>query len=106
MNDECIFIYVTTPDEIVAKNIARGLIEKKFATCVNIMSKSQTIYIWEGKIEESLEYVMIIKTLAIKFAEVEKFILTLHPYKCPCIVALPIINGHQNFLDWIKGEVK
>ena len=55
MNDECIFIYVTTPDEIVAKNIARGLIEKKFATCVNIMSKSQTIYIWEGKIEESLE---------------------------------------------------
>lgn len=106
MSNEYIFIYVTIPDEIVAKNICKGLIEKKIATCVNIMSKSQAFYMWEGKIEESYEYIMIIKTLAVKFTEVEKFILTLHPYKCPCIVALSIVDGHQNFLNWIKEGIK
>jgi periplasmic divalent cation tolerance protein len=106
MSNEYIFIYVTIPDEIIAKDIGKGLIEKKIATCVNIMSKSQAFYMWEGRIEESHEYIMIIKTLDAKFTEIENFILTLHPHKCPCIIALSIIDGHQNFLNWIKEGIK
>jgi uncharacterized protein involved in tolerance to divalent cations len=64
----------------------------------------RSIYRWQGKIETATEVVLIAKSRAALFEEIEKRITELHPYDCPCLVAWPIEAGHQPYLDWLGQE--
>lgn len=100
-----ILIYVTCKDIEEAKKISKNLLEKRLIACAN-MFPINSMYWWEGKINEDKEFALIIKTKKEKFEEVKKEIKKIHSYKVPCIVSFDIKRGNEDFLNWIKKEVK
>jgi len=101
---EFVFIYVTHPDAAQAAILGRALVEQRLAACVNILPGMQTIYRWNDAIEDGHEAVMIVKTRFTLFEDVRSLILRQHPYECPCIVALPVADGHPDYLAWLARE--
>jgi periplasmic divalent cation tolerance protein len=97
-----IVVFVTAPDEDVAARIAHALVEERFAGCVNIIKGIRSIYSWEGKIEDDPEVLMVIKTKKALFRNIELKVKELHPYSVPEIIALPIDEGSENYLGWLK----
>lgn len=102
---ECM-VYITTNSMEEAEIIGRNLVSKKLAACVNIINNMMSIYQWEGKIEKGEEVIMIAKTKKVLVNELIENVKTLHSYECPCIVAIPIIDGNDDFLKWIRNETK
>lgn len=100
-----ILIYSTFPDKTIAQKAARTLLEKRLVACVNILPATQSLYWWQGKIESADEIILVAKTTKDRFEAANVSILSLHPYECPCIIALPIEMGHTPFLNWIEQEV-
>ena len=99
------FIYVTFPSEKEAKEVARHLLEKKLAACVNFW-KINSMYWWEDEIQNDSEIAMIIKTKAERFSDVRDEIKRLHSYTTPCICALQVEEGNLEFLRWIDSIVE
>lgn len=101
-----IFVYITTGSEDEAREIGAVLVKDRLAACVNILPPVRSITNWQDKIAEGQETVMLVKTRAELFPAVEKKVLELHSYEVPCIVALPISQGYQPFMDWLIEETK
>jgi periplasmic divalent cation tolerance protein len=83
-----------------ADRIARALVEERLAACVNI-TPVRSCYLWEGKLNLEGEELLIIKTEQKRVKKVMSRIIELHSYKVPEIIVLPIVEGHQAYLDWI-----
>lgn len=89
-----------------AERLARAVVEKRLAACVNIASgQVKSIYRWKGKIESATEIALVIKTTRARFLALEKEIRRLHSYETPEIIALPIVAGSANYLQWIADCV-
>lgn len=101
-----VFAYVVCANEEEAKHIGKKLVEERLVACINILPKITSMYWWEGKIEESIEVPFIAKTLQSKFKELEQQVINMHSYSTPCIVALPVEEGNEKYLQWIKNEVR
>jgi len=101
-----VLIYITAASEDEAGKIAHALIEERLAACVNVIPGMRSVYEWEGKVEKSLETVLIAKTRAGLFDKVEELVKELHSYTCPCIVALPVLAGSPDFLRWIDEQTE
>ena len=99
------FIYMTVGDKEEAKKIGKALVTSRLAACVNILENMNSIYMWDGEIQDDREVVMIAKTTEERIPQLVEKVKSLHSYDCPCIVSLPVVKGHQPFLDWIAGEV-
>lgn len=99
-----ILILCNAPDATCAERIARALVERRLAACVNILSACQSIYRWQGKIETACEVPLLIKTRTERYAAVEAAIRELHPYEVPEIIALPVSAGLPAYLDWVRQE--
>lgn len=97
-------IHITVPSKTEAEKIARTLLDEKLAACVNIVPSVRSIYRWEGRVEAANEVLMIAKTRAELFRPLEERVKALHSAVCPCILALPIVAGHQPYLDWLMQE--
>ena len=89
-----------------ARRIGKELITSRLAACVNILGKMNSFYMWEGKIQDDTEVVMIAKTTEDRVPELVEKVKSIHSYDCPCIVSLPVLNGYPPFLNWIAEEVK
>jgi Uncharacterized protein involved in tolerance to divalent cations len=85
--------------------LAKLLVEKKLAACVNVVKGLRSFYWWKGKIEEDDEELLIIKTSREAYGELEKQIKENHPYTVPEIIALPIILGNPDYLAWIDESL-
>jgi len=96
MKIEKIVIYTTFPDLKSAKHIINGLVKEKLAACGNIF-QLQSIFTWQGKIEEESEYGAFYK-------KVEQYIKDNHPYEVPEIISWGIQNGLDAYLDWVEKE--
>jgi periplasmic divalent cation tolerance protein len=101
-----IMVFTNLPDSDIARSIARSLIDERLAACVNILPAMQSIYRWQGAVEEAGEVAVVIKTTEGLYPQVEAAIVKLHPYDIPEILALPIVAGLPAYLDWIKSETK
>lgn len=86
--------------------LGQAAVEERLAACANVVGSIESFYHWEGKFEIGSECLLILKTAQSKVPELTSRLLAMHSYSCPAIVALPIVGGHQGFLDWIRDEVK
>ncbi len=100
------FVYIVEKGVQEAKKISRMLIQKKLAACINIIPEIISFYEWEGRFQESIECVLIVKTQKDFFEKLKEEVISLHSYSCPCIVMLPIENGHTPFLSWIFQQTQ
>jgi len=99
---ENIVVFITASCEDEAANIARALVEGKLAACVNIVRNLRSIYRWQGKIEDESEVLMIVKTQKKLFHSLSRKVRELHSYSVPEIIALPIVEGSEDYLKWLK----
>ena len=98
-------VLTTLPNAAKARQVAKLLIQKKFAACVNILGPAQSFFRWEGKIDQAREFLLLIKTQASHFTRLRAFLEKHHPYSVPEIIALPVQKGNTPYLDWIKASV-
>lgn len=98
--------YVTTPNEAAAKKIAHDLITNKLAACVNIIPGIQSIYEWEGRINEDMEFLLMIKTTTENVNDLSTFVRDNHPYSVAEVISVKIENGNPPYLDWLAKSVK
>ena len=101
-----IVIFITAISENEAQNIANVLLEQKKAACVNIISGVNSKFWWKGKIDSSRETLLVVKTRASMFTKIIELVRTVHSYEIPEIIALPIIDGNDDYLKWLDTEVK
>ena len=105
MSQDFIIVFVTAANQTEAEQIGQSLVEKKLAACCNIIDSIFSIFHWEGKICKENEVLLIIKSVKSRFEEIVAEVKRLHSYKTPEIIALPIIAGSEDYLNWIKEEV-
>jgi len=98
-------VYITTGDKAEARQIGMALVESKLVACVNIIDHMNSIYCWEGKIQEDQEAILIAKTTEKNIPALKKKVKAMHSYDCPCMVCLPVTEGYGPFLEWIQKQV-
>jgi periplasmic divalent cation tolerance protein len=98
------FVYITTSSRQEARRIGRALVEARLAACVNVLDGMNSLYWWEGQIQDEQEVVLIAKSREALLPALTEKVKALHSYSCPCVVALPIVGGNQDFLAWIGRE--
>lgn len=101
-----IVVLVTVGSEQEAETIATALLEERLAACVNVTSPVRSLYRWEGRIADDREWQMVIKTQARLFEALAARVRALHSYDVPEIIALPVLAGTTDYVDWIQNETK
>jgi periplasmic divalent cation tolerance protein len=101
-----IVIFVTVGNSDDAAMLAKTLVEKRLAACVNLLPGVASWYWWEGKVTQDQEVLLMMKTSRDKFAALEKEVLRLHSYAVPEVIALQIVEGSKNYLNWIEESLK
>jgi len=104
-NSNYIVILITAKDKKEATKIARGLLEAKLIACANIMQGVESLFWWQGKIDISQEVLLVLKTKKNLFKKVTSKVKSLHSYQTPEIIALPIVEGSEDYLGWIGSAV-
>ena len=101
-----IVVLVTCGSRKEARKIARSLVERRLAACVNeIGAPVRSVYRWKGKVETADEFLLVIKTTRTRFAGLREAISELHSYDVPEVIALPVVEGSPAYLDWIVESV-
>ena len=103
---EFLFVYVTCKDRAEALNVGRVVVEARLAACANIIDGMDSIYWWQGELQVEKEAILIMKSRRDLFAELTDKVKSVHSYEVPCVVALPIEQGNQDYLNWLMAETK
>lgn len=102
MEDEMVVIVITAPSLQICRQIATELLARKWIACANILPAVQSLYSWKGEIQDEEEVLMVCKSRSSLFPEICAGVKSLHPYKIPEIIALPIQHGLPAYLEWIE----
>jgi periplasmic divalent cation tolerance protein len=103
---EITLIYITTGNKDEAVMIGKALISDRLAACVNIIENMYSMYMWDGKLQDDKETILIAKTTKDRVTYLIEKVNALHSYDCPCIVTLPVSDGNPAFLKWVANEVQ
>ena len=101
-----IVIFITTATEKEAKRIADTLVTQKKAACVSILPRIQSLFWWQDKIDSADEVLLVVKTESRFLDDIIKLVKKLHSYDVPEIIALPIIGGNEEYLQWINKSLR
>ncbi|MBM3802736.1 MAG: divalent-cation tolerance protein CutA [Acidimicrobiia bacterium] len=101
-----IVVFVTVGNSENAAVLAKSLVAKRLAACASLVPGLASWYWWEERVTEDHEVLLAIKTSRDRFAALEKEVLRLHSYAVPEIIALPIVEGSKNYLDWIDESLE
>ena len=101
-----IVVLTTCDSEAAAADLARKLVEFRVAACVNIVPGARSVYRWKDQIEESLEWLLVIKSRQDLFDELSAQIRKLHSYEVPEVIAVPVIGGAETYLAWLDQELR
>ncbi len=96
----------STVNRAEAKIIARSLLKEKLIVCASVINNVSSLFWWKQKVEETEECVLLMKSRRDLFNQIEERVRSLHSYKVPEIVLLPIINGSSDYLKWIDSSLK
>lgn len=86
--------------------IGKALINARLAACVNIIENMTSMYMWDGKLQDGNEIILIAKTTQERVSDLIEKVNSLHSYDCPCIVSLPVSDGNPAFLKWVADGVQ
>lgn len=98
-------VLVTCASITEARKIAQHVVERKLAACANIVPGVESIYRWKGKVQRAKEVLLVIKTTAARLHQLENEVKRLHSYDVPEFVAVPIVAGSQQYLEWLRNSV-
>ena len=101
-----LIVFCTVPDKETALKISNHLVEEKKAACCNIVPAIHSVYFWENQLQQEEEQLLIIKTREDRFDLLQKRVMELHPYSVPEIIAIPIIHGNPEYLNWVNENVE
>ena len=101
---EFIIVLITASKEDEAVRIARELVDSRLAACVNMVKGIRSIYRWKGKREDEEEVLMVVKTRQDLFDGLKKRVKELHSYSVPEIIALPVMEGSEEYFKWLREE--
>ena len=99
-----VLVYVTAPSVKAAEGIGVAVVAEGLAACANVLGPIRSVFRWKGKVERAREAVLILKTRKSRVAALTRRIKALHTYSVPCVVAIPILGGNDDFLDWVAVE--
>jgi periplasmic divalent cation tolerance protein len=102
--DDVLLVFTNLPDRDAAMKLARELVERRLAACVNVLNGCVSVYRWKGALEQADEVPVMLKTRTARYAEVEAAICELHPYELPEIIAVPVVRGLPEYLEWVAEE--
>jgi periplasmic divalent cation tolerance protein len=85
-----------------AERLARALVERRLAACVNVLPGVVSVYRWQERIERDNEHLLIIKSSRARLTELQATLVSLHPYELPEVLALPVAAGHAPYLEWLR----
>jgi periplasmic divalent cation tolerance protein len=103
--DEFLVVYVTVGSPEEGERLAHALVEERLAACVNRVGPVRSVYRWQGQIEQNDEELLIIKTKRALFERLKTRVQELHSYSVPEIIALPILEGSEPYLKWLKEQL-
>lgn len=103
---DAIIVLTTVERSEDGERIAKLLVEREIAACVQILPQMNSIYRWQGKVEKASEHILIVKTRRELYSAVESEIRANHPYQLPEIIALAIENGSKEYLSWLVDATK
>ena len=105
MTDKIVVLSACESEEEAAR-LARHLVEKRVAACVSIVPGARSIYHWKGEIEDTAEWLLVIKSRRDLFAALRLELGRMHSYEVPEIVALPVVEGSESYLAWLDRELE
>ncbi|NIO40073.1 MAG: divalent cation tolerance protein CutA [Burkholderiales bacterium] len=100
-----LLVLTNLPDKASALELAKSLVDKRLAACVNVLDGCTSLYRWRGEVQTDREIPVLIKTSAERFAVLQQEILALHPYELPEVIALPVDRGLDAYLSWVDTEL-
>jgi periplasmic divalent cation tolerance protein len=106
MSDQVILALTTCPDEASARVIATALVQERLATCVNRVGGLRSTYIWDGRLQDEAEILLIMKTTAARLDQLQARLQSLHPYQLPELLAIAVAGGNERYLDWVRMGVR
>ena len=89
-----------------AERLARSLVDRRLAACVNVISPVRSFYRWNGAVADAAEWLLVIKTSRPLFTQLRTALESTHSYELPEILALPVTDGSANYLSWMDGELE
>jgi periplasmic divalent cation tolerance protein len=95
-------VITTVGDDRLAVELAREAVELRLAACVHLLPAGRSVYRWQDQVEEAQENTLLIKTTAARYTALQDWLRTRHPYDTPEIIALPLVAGLPDYLDWIR----
>ena len=105
-NDQNIVIFITTGTDGEARRVAEVLLEQRKASCINIVPTVTSLFWWKDRIESDQESLLIVKSKASLLDEIVSLVKGVHSYDVPEVIALPIIGGNPDYLNWISKETQ
>uniref|UniRef100_A0A6J0SE97 Protein CutA homolog n=1 Tax=Pogona vitticeps TaxID=103695 RepID=A0A6J0SE97_9SAUR len=96
---------VNCPNEDIARDIARAIMERTLAVAVNILPKTSTMYVWKGNIEQATEILLLVKTKTSKVKELSDYIRSIHPFEIPELISVLIDQGNPAYLQWMEESI-
>jgi len=100
-----IVVFSTCATEAEAERLARTLVEARIAACVTILPGARSVYRWQGAIETSAECLLMIKSSRALFESLRVALEKVHSYEVPELVALPVVEGAANYMNWLEGQL-
>jgi periplasmic divalent cation tolerance protein len=106
VSSKVLIILVTTASQKEAVRIGEEMVNAKLAACANIIPRVQSIYRWNGKTVKSGETLLILKSTDLRYQALEKAIKAMHSYETPEIMAVPIREGLDQYMEWVRSETR
>lgn len=100
-----LFVYITCQNEDQALEIAKVIVEEKLAACANILPGMKSVYYWEDALQVDQEAVLILKSHEALYEQLENRVKELHSYDVPAILAIPLVAGNAQYIEWMAGEM-
>jgi periplasmic divalent cation tolerance protein len=105
MSDQVILALTSCPDEASAQALATALVQERLAACVNRISGLRSTYIWDARLQDEADILLIIKTTAGCLDALQARLTSLHPYELPELLAIAVAGGNERYLDWVRKGV-